>query len=245
LIWMIIWWFYFRDDPRTHPGITEAEVAVLATASKISRKRRTPFLALAKRIGSVTAVDFCYGWMLWVFISWIPLYFMNKHHLDLKKSALLAGLTFFAGVVGDTLGGSTSDWILKKTGNKRLARNAFIAFSLVLAGGFLYATMLTQDVTMVAVFLGASFFFLELVVGTIWAIPMDITREYAGMAGGMMNFGFGLAGIISPIVFGRIIDKTGNWDIPFTLSVVICLTGAALTKFMRPDIPFEAPEEAG
>ena len=173
------------------------------------------------------------------------MYFMNKHHLDLKKSALLAGLTFFAGVVGDTLGGSFSDWILIRTGNKRLARNAFIAFSLTLAGAFLFTTMLTRDVTMVAIFLGASFFFLELVVGKIWAIPMDITREYAGMAGGMMNFGFGLAGIISPLVFGRIIDKTGNWDIPFALSVVICLIGACLTVFMRPDKPLIVREEAG
>jgi sugar phosphate permease len=242
-IWVIVWWWYFRDDPRNHPSITEAEVAALSPSSNISRKSRTPFLPLAKRIGSVTAVDFCYGWMLWVFISWIPLYFMSKHHLNLKSSALLAGLTFFAGVVGDTIGGTFSDWILVRTGNKRLARNAFIAVSLLLAGAFLFATMMTNNVTLVAIFLGASFFCLELVVGTIWAIPMDITREYAGIAGGMMNFGFGLAGIISPVVFGFVIDKTGNWDIPFGCSVAICVIGAVLTAFMHPERPFVPPKE--
>lgn len=244
LIWAVVWWAYFRDDPRTHPRITPDEIKVLSPMTKISRKHKTPFWPLAGRIGSVTAVDFCYGWMLWVFISWIPLYFMEKHHLNLKSSAVLAGMTFFAGVVGDTLGGSTSDWILKKTGNKRLARNAFIAVALLMAGAFLYATMTTTDVTLVAIFLGASFFFLELVVGTIWAVPMDITREYAGIAGGMMNFGFGLAGIISPIVFGWIIDRTGNWDIPFGVSVGICVLGAALTVFMHPEKPFVPPKQA-
>ena len=240
-VWVVSWWWYFRDDPRSHPSITEAEVSVLSPMATISRKSRTPFVALAKRIGSVTAVDFCYGWMLWVFISWIPLYFMNKHNLNLKSSALLAGLTFFAGVIGDTIGGTFSDWILVRTGNKRMARNAFIAVSLVLAGSFLFATMMTNDVTLVAIFLGASFFFLEFIVGTIWAIPMDITRDYAGIAGGMMNFGFGLAGIISPVVFGLVIDKTGNWDIPFGLSVAICAIGAILTIFMHPERPFIAP----
>jgi len=243
-IWVVTWWWYFRDDPRTHPSITEAEVAVLSPTARMSRKSRTPFLALAKRIGSVTAVDFCYGWMLWVFISWIPLYFMNKHHLNLKSSALLAGLTFFAGVVGDTIGGTFSDWILVRTGNKRLARNAFIAVALVLAGSFLFATMMTMNVTLVAIFLGASFFCLELIVGTIWAVPMDITREYAGIAGGMMNFGFGLAGIISPVVFGLVIDKTGNWDIPFGCSVAICAIGAVLTVFMHPERPFIPPDRS-
>jgi MFS family permease len=131
-----------------------------------------------------------------------------------------------------------------RTGNKRLARNAFIAVALVLAGSFLFATMMTMDVTVVAIFLGASFFCLELIVGTIWAVPMDITREYAGIAGGMMNFGFGLAGIISPIVFGLVIDKTGNWDIPFGLSVAICAIGAVLTLFMHPERPFIAPAQS-
>lgn len=242
-IWAAVWWVYFRDDPHKHPGMTEKELSRLAPPSKVTRKTKMPFFALAKRIASVTAVDFCYGWTLWVFISWIPLYFMNRHHLDLKHSAALAGLAFFAGVVGDTIGGTFSDWLYVKTGNKRIARNLLIAVCLSLAGLFLYFTMLTMDVTNVAILLGAAFFFLELVVGTIWAVPMDITREFAGMAGGMMNFGFGLAGIISPIVFGWVIDKTNNWDIPFGLTVAICAVGAVLTVFMRPDKPFVAPIE--
>ncbi len=245
LLWVMIWWRYFRDDPKDHPGISEMELSKLKPPSKAVRRARTPFGALAKRILPVTAVDFCYGWMLWVFISWIPLYFMKKHGLNLKSSALLAGLTFGAGVIGDIIGGTLSDWILVKTGNKRLARNAFIAFSLAVSGAFLYATMQTSNITHVALLLGGSFFFLELVVGTIWAIPMDISREYAGLAGGMMNFGFGLAGIISPVVFGFVVDRTGSWDIPFTISVAICVIGALLTVFMRPDRPFIPPHAVG
>ncbi len=237
LVWVIIWWAYFKDDPKEHPQISDSELSRLTPPLKKDKHARTPFWPLAKRILPVTAVDFCYGWMLWVFISWIPLYYMKKHGLDLKSSALLAGLTFGAGVIGDTLGGTFSDWILVRTGNKRLARNAFIAFALVIAGVLLYCTLLTPNITQVAIFLGGSFFFLELVVGTIWAVPMDISREYAGLGGGMMNFGFGLAGIISPVVFGFVVDRTGSWDIPFELSVAICTIGAFLSIFMRPDRP--------
>jgi len=242
-VWVVIWWRYFRDDPRDHPRISEAELARLKPLSETVRCVHTPFMSLEKRILPVTAVDFCYGWVLWVFISWIPLYFMKKHGLNLKLSALLTGLTFGAGVVGDAIGGTLSDWMLMKTGSKRLSRNAFIAFSFVIAGTFLYATMLMTNITYVALLLGGSFFFLELAVGTIWAIPMDISREYAGLAGGMMNFGFGLAGIISPIVFGFVVDRTGSWDIAFQLSVAICAIGAMLTIFMRPDRPFIAAQD--
>jgi cyanate permease len=55
-----------------------------------------------------------------------------------------------------------------------------------------------------------------------------------------MNFGFGLAGIISPFVFGYLIDRTGSWTLPFAGSICLLLLGAGLAFRMRPDRPFEA-----
>jgi cyanate permease len=56
----------------------------------------------------------------------------------------------------------------------------------------------------------------------------------------MMNFGFGLAGIISPFVFGFLIDRTGSWTLPFAGSIGLLLLGAGLAFRMHPDRPFEA-----
>jgi len=56
-----------------------------------------------------------------------------------------------------------------------------------------------------------------------------------------MNFGFGVAGIISPVVFGYLIDVTGSWTLPFAGSVALLLLGAVLAFRMRPDRPFESP----
>jgi cyanate permease len=55
----------------------------------------------------------------------------------------------------------------------------------------------------------------------------------------MMNFGFGVAGIISPFVFGYLIDRTGNWTLPFAGSIGLLLLGAGLAFRMHPDRPFE------
>jgi cyanate permease len=56
----------------------------------------------------------------------------------------------------------------------------------------------------------------------------------------MMNFGFGLAGIISPFLFGYLIDRTGSWTLPFASAICFLLLGAGLAFRMRPDRPFEA-----
>ncbi len=56
---------------------------------------------------------------------------------------------------------------------------------------------------------------------------MDIAPKYAGTASGLMNTGSALAAIVSPIVFGFIVDKTGSWTLPFIGSIGLCLLGAA------------------
>jgi MFS family permease len=95
-----------------------------------------------------------------------------------------------------------------------------------------------HDLTTVAICLSAAFFFAELIVAPIWAIPMDITPEYSGSASGFMNFGFGMAGIISPVVFGWAIDWTGRWDIPFIGSLGVLLLGAVLAFTIQPGSRF-------
>jgi len=77
-------------------------------------------------------------------------------------------------------------------------------------------------------------------VAPIWSVPMDIAPQHAGTASGMMNFGFGLAGIISPVFFGVLIDATGSWALPFVGSIVLLLIGALLALRLRPDLRFAA-----
>jgi MFS family permease len=98
--------------------------------------------------------------------------------------------------------------------------------------------VLTADLTTATICLALAFFFAELIVAPIWAVPMDIAPGYAGTASGMMNFGFGLASIVSPIFFGYTIERTRNWTLAFSVSIALLLLGAALASRLRPDRPF-------
>ncbi len=237
LVWVLLWLWVARDDPRQHPGMTSADLAALPVAG--SDQSPLAWWRLAKRIAPVTAVDFCYGWTLWVFLTWLPSFFLKSFHLDLAHSAFFSSGVLLGGVAGDAAGGMLSDRILKATGSLQAARRNLIIVGMLGAFVFLLPVVLTHDLKTVAVCLSLACFFSELVVAPIWAVPMDIAPRYAGTASGMMNFGFGLAGILSPLVFGGLLDLTGDWSAPFCGSIALLLVGSALSFLMRPDRPFE------
>jgi len=238
LVWMAVWLWYFRDRPADHPAMTREDLSRLPVRAQGDGKRRVPWARLARRIMPVTCVDFCYGWTLWLFQSWIPSFFVQNYGLDLNATALYSAGVLFAGVIGDMLGGIASDAILKRSGNLVKARRSVIIAGFIGGCVFMLPVVLIHNLTLAAICLSLAFFFAELIVAPIWAVPMDIAPRYAGTASGMMNFGFGLAGIVSPLFFGVMIDLTGTWTVPFLVSTALLLLGAILAFYLRPDRPF-------
>src|ERR1700694_5128989 len=241
LVWGVVWALYFRNEPKDHPGITEAELASLPPRP-INMRPQVPWGPLLRRMWPVTLTYFCYGWCLWLFLEWLALFFKNSYHLDIKNSALFASGVFFAGVVGDSLGGILSGGFFRRTGNVRFAR--LRAILLGFAGGFpsLLPMLLLHDMTVVALCLSSGFFFAELVIGPIWSVPMDIAPKYSGTAAGLMNTGSALGAIVFPLVAGYVIDVTGTWYLPFLMSMGLLLVGGFSAFLMHPEQPFE---EAG
>ena len=244
LLWVITWLWYFRDNPADHAGVTPEELARLPNHGVVVQRERPriPWGPLARRLAPVTIVYFCYGWTLWLYLNWLPLFFLTEYKLDLRRSALFASAVFFAGVVGDWLGGELSDGILKRTGDVRKARLNVVVLGFVGSFVCLLPMFATRDLTLIALALGSAFFFAELVIGPMWAIPMDIAPKYSGTAAGIMNSGSALAAILSPMVFGFIADLTGNWVLPFAGSLGLLLLGAMLAFTMHPERTFEEQE---
>jgi len=244
LLWGIIWVWYFRNEPKDHSAITAEELAALPPPRPAAGRPQVPWGPLLRRMWPVTLTYFCYGWTLWLYLNWLPLFFKNSYNLDIKSSALFASGVFFAGVLGDSLGGILSDDILRRTGNVRLARLSVTVLGFGGALASLFPILFTRDITVVAGCLSAGFFFAELVIGPMWSVPMDIAAKYSGTAAGIMNTGSALAAIVSPLVAGFVIDITGNWYLPFLMSMGLLAVGLLSAFLMRPERPFEDSEPA-
>jgi len=241
IVWVLAWAWYFRDDPRQHPSISSAEVDSLQpyrSGSGVDAER-VPWRRLVPRMLPTTIVYFCYGWTLWLYLTWLPTFFREGYHLDLKNTAVFSFGVLAAGVVGDTAGGLLSDWLLRRTGSLEVARRNLIALSLLGSLIFLLPVLLFRDLALIALSLSAAFFCLEVTIGPIWSVPMDVAPKFSGTASGIMNTGSAAAGFVSPFVFGLLVDVTGDWHLPFWGSIGLLLLGAVLSFWMHPERPLE------
>jgi MFS family permease len=237
-LWVVVWALYFQDRPRKHKGINSEELAALPGAelsAGFDADIAVPWRAVLKRMSPTMIVYFCNAWTNVLFFTWLPVFFMHGQHLNLMSSALYSSGVFGAAVLGDITGGLVSDQVLRRTHNVVAARQNVIAVSLLGGLTFLLLLFFAKNLMAIAFCLAGASFFIELTIGPIWAVPSDIAPKFAGTASGMLNAGSAIAVTISPIVFGAIVDWTGNWTLPFLVSIGFLIVGTIMVFKIRPD----------
>jgi MFS family permease len=237
LAWVVLWIWYYRDDPADHPAITSEEIARLP--ARIG-KQRVPmrWKPLLRALWPATVVSFCHGWILWFFLNWMPSFFAQTYHLNIRHSAIFSSGIFLSGVVGTTLGGSLSDALLKRTGNIRRARQTVITTGFLAPILFFVPMFLHPSPGVAAMSLAAALFLSELVTAPLWAVAMDLAPNHAATSSSIMNTGLGVAASVSPPLVGWLVDTLHSWQPVFALSMVFLALGPIAAHWIRPDRPY-------
>jgi len=239
--WAILWWWFFYEDPRQHPAITQAELDGL---SRDDPGRRiaygpVPWRRLIPRMAPMMMGYFCEGWTGWLYVTWMPSLFARNYGMDLKKSSLFYMVTLLCAMLAEFLGGLSTDYVLRRTGSLTLARSGLIAASWILALVSLVPAIFVHDLAIGVTAFTFALFWLGFSISPMWTATIDIAPEYSGSASALMNMAGAVAGIISPLVFGWILDRTGSWTAPFAVSLGLLLFGAVMTIWFRPDRPLD------
>jgi sugar phosphate permease len=174
-VWAVLFYFSYRDLPENHSLVNAAELAHIrgtdasgaTKTANIEAKPKVPWGTLMKspNMWAIMLAYFTYVYCLWIFLSWLPSYLIEFRHFTLIKVGIFASLPLWAGVVGDTVGGLATDWLLKKTGNTKLARRAVAITGLLGCTAFIIPASLTDNAYTAVYCLTASMFFLECTIG--------------------------------------------------------------------------------
>jgi len=240
IVWSVLWYLTYRDLPEEHGMVNTAELAYIRGVDEKGSVKQplkehnadVPWGTLLRspNMWAIMCAYFTYVYCLWIFLSWLPSYLVEYRHFTLLKVGFLASLPLWAGVVGDTVGGWASDWLLVKTGNTKLAGRLVAIVGLLGCAVFIVPAALTENAYTAVYCLTASMFFLECTIGPAWAVPMHVGGKYSGTVSGMMNMAGNFGGALSPLVFGFLV-QVGSWVAPFIVAAVLLVVGAAIWAF--------------
>jgi sugar phosphate permease len=232
IVWAGAWFWYYRDSPAEHASLNDAERELIENSLAGDSRRRSRHVPWAKILHSpqmwiLSAMYFCYAYILSIYLVWFPKYLNAYRHFDLKQMGFFSSLVLLAGVLGDITGGALSDFWAKRTGDLRLARRAIGAGGFFLSAACMIpACLLPNPYVSVALSCGA-IFGLELTVGVSWAITLDIGAHFAGSVSSVMNTFGNTGGAIGSALSAYLVVAWG-WDAPFLLMAALALTGAIL-----------------
>ena len=240
LVWSVLFAAYYRNRPEEHARVNRAELVQIRGLNpdgslKVSSTTRqaTPWGRIlgAPNMWFVALGYCCFFFGTNFYLTWYPTYLREHRHMSLQSLGIIGSIPLFAGMAGDLVGGSLSDFMFKRTGRARLSRSIVAAPGFLLSGAFLIPAATTESAWASVLFLATSFFFLEFVIGPAWAVPMDIGGPFSGTVTGIMNMAGALAASFTPLVFGYYFEK-GSWTVPFVITSVVMLLGAAIWTFL-------------
>ena len=245
LLWSLWWALSYRNLPEEHGSVNKAELELIRGRSPngeinpppMDKQTNVPWGTLigSGNMWAIMFAYFTYVYCLWIFLSWLPSYLIEVRHFTLIKVGIFASLPLLAGVVGDTVGGLATDWLLKVSGSAKIGRRVVAITGLLGCAMCIVPAALTEDAYIAVYGLTASMFFLEFTIGPSWAVPMDTGGKYSGTVSGMMNMAGNFGGALSPIVFGYLAEG-GNWQAPFIVAAALLVIGSAVWAFwLDPD----------
>src|SRR5208282_5139141 len=240
ILWSVLWYFTYRNMPEEQDSVSRDELAYIRGVdekgnikpAQIEKASTVPWgiLFRSPNMWAIMCAYFTYVYCLWIFLSWLPSYLVDYRHFTLLKVGIFASLPLWAGVIGDTVGGVVTDWLLVKTGSAKLAHRAVAITGMLGCAVFIVPAAVTEDAYTAIYCLTIAMFFLECTIGPSWAVPMHVGGKYSGTVSGVMNMAGNIGGALSPTVFG-ILVQYGSWQAPFIVAAALLVFGAAVWAF--------------
>ena len=218
-----VWWWQGRDAPGEAPPRTQ--VAPLDRRAVLALLGNPHLLGLSASYLLMNVV-------FYLITFWSFLYLVQARHLAVLQGGLATAVPLLAGALGAALGGVGGSAAHRRFGARwglRLLPLLTLPASCVL----LLVGVKAAGATAALAALSLAFLLLEANEAPFWAASMQIGGDDAAVAGGILNTGGNLGGIVAtPIVAAM--SAGGNWTGPFVLAAGAALAAAALWLMIDP-----------
>ncbi len=228
VIWAVVWFWYYRD-PRD------------SRESRKSRETRENTIRWSALVGNkqfwlICGMYFFYAFGSWFFFSWFPTFMELGRGFDKTELTYAVAVPFIMSMIGNIAGGHLTDKLTNRYGIK-IGRKALGSTSLAVSAVCMFLAAFIPGKMAVFVFLSLCFGIFDLMLPSAWALCIDLGKRHAGTISGAMNTAGNIGGFCCGILFGELVQQSGNYNLPLYMIAVMLIVSAVLFAFINPEKP--------
>lgn len=244
IVWAIFFWWWYKDNPREHPSVNDAEKKIIPDPATVTLGHgKIPWMKFVttKDVMLLWGQYFCMSFP-WVFyVTWLPTYLREARGVpDGHFGSLLAGIPLFLGGIGCLLCGYILPRVATWLGDVGKARRLMACTGFGGAALLWVISMQIADPLTAMLVFGLASFSNDLAMPPSWAAAMDMGGKYTGTLSGSMNMFGNFGAALFPAVAGYILAHTANnWNLVLYIAASVYLVGVMCWYFIDPVTPLD------
>jgi len=249
IVWAVAFYRWYRDDPREHPSVNEAERALLPRAAPPGHDAgKVPwgrFLA-SRSLWLLCGQYFFLAYGAMFYITWLPTYLVEVRKVPVATGAWLSAFPFFFAGLASLFTGFFLSRLARWMGGAGAARRLMAGLGFGLSGLMSILSPQIADPFFAMAILGVAGFANDLAMPPSWAASMDMGGRFAGTLSATMNMLGCLGGSLAPLLTPYLLKWTGqNWNAVFYVSAAAYFMGGICWIFLDSVTPLDKePKEA-
>lgn len=232
VIWAIVWWLYYRDSRETSRASSHRNTSSISSTSSL------PWSSILgnRQFWLICGMYFFYAFGSWFFFSWFPTFMELGRGFDKTELTYAVAVPFIMSMMGNIAGGHLTDRLTRRYGIK-IGRKALGSTSLAVSAVCMFLAAFIPGKMAVFVFLSLCFGIFDLMLPSAWALCIDLGKRHAGTISGAMNTAGNIGGFCCGILFGELVQQSGNYNLPLYMIAVMLIISAVLFFFINPEKP--------
>jgi sugar phosphate permease len=186
------------------------------------------------------------NYTLYVFLNWLPSYFTDSLHLDMKTMSILAAIPWTCAALGTVGGGIISDIMFKRMKDGFRARKIAVVVPLAMVALILFCVSFVTQTVLAITLVASLLFCLQVAAPGIWALEHELVPgRHLGGIGGFIHLFANISGMIGPALTGVIVQHFGGYGGAFKIAAGVCAVGVVtMVIFVRSRVTVERAASA-
>jgi ACS family glucarate transporter-like MFS transporter len=167
------------------------------------------------------------GYVGYIFVTWFYLYLVQERHFGLMTGAWMSSLPWILSIVSIPLGGFVADRLAAGRLGPTWGRRAVAMTGMAGSGLFISIGAHTASAVTAAVSLAVATALVLSVEGPFWSTVTRLPSARSGTAGGIMNTGCNIGGLLSPTLTPMLAASIG-WEPALHVAAALAIVAALL-----------------